>query len=68
MLRFVTENPIERGGYFVVVTAMPVDLAAAGALVELVVIFPGQWQEMVDNGIFCHLVQQTIAGDAAGKW
>lgn len=61
------ENLVQFSGHFFVMTARPVNSAAAGALVETVEIFFGQRQEPVDDGILFNLNQQTVAGDAAGK-
>lgn len=67
LLKRHIEDYIQFICHFLVMAAVPVDFAAAFALLEPGEIFFGERQEAVDDSILFNLGQQAVAGDAAGK-
>jgi hypothetical protein len=54
--------------HMLVMRALPVDLLAGRANMELLEVQPGQWFQAIEDDLLCHWFEGVVATQAAVKW
>ena len=62
----MTGNSLDSRFEFLEVRTWPINFAANNAAPELLVVLFGEWLELLENLCFLHVLQQTVALEAAG--